>query len=69
MSNKIWVKVLQGEAKEAILNEDGVLRMKGCICLPYMGNFISTMLVEDHSLKYSIYPSETKMYKNLRQYY
>ena len=37
-------KVLSGEAKEAVLDSDGVLRIGGRICVPRTGNLIRLIL-------------------------
>ena len=58
--------VLRGEAKEAILDEEGVLRIKVRVCVPCVDNFIHTILTEAHSSRYSIHPSATKMYRDLK---
>ena len=66
---RIRDKVLQGEAKEATINEEGVLRMKGRVCVPRVDDFINTILIEAHSSRYSIHPGATKMYRDLKQHF
>ena len=66
---KIRDKVLSGEAKEAILDDEGILRIKGRICVPRVGDLIPLILKEAHSSRYSIHPGATKMYRDLRQHY
>ena len=61
--------VLRGEAKEAKIHEEGILRIKGRVCVPRVDNLIHTILIEAHSLRYSIHPGATKMYRDLRQHY
>ena len=39
-------KVLRGEAKEAKINEVGVLRIKGKVCVPRIDDLIHTILTE-----------------------
>ena len=41
--------VLQGEAKETIMDEEGVLRIKGRVCVPRVDDLIHTILTEAHS--------------------
>ncbi|XP_069155760.1 uncharacterized protein [Solanum lycopersicum] len=41
-------KVLRGEAKEAVLDSDGVLRIEGRICVPRTGDLIRLILEEAH---------------------
>ena len=61
--------VLRGEAKEAIMDEEGVLRIKGGVCVPRIDDLIHTILTEAHSSRYSIHPSATKMYRDLKQHF
>ena len=46
---RIRDKVLRGEAKEAKIDEEGVLRIKGRVCVPYVDDLIHTILTEAHS--------------------
>ncbi|XP_059285948.1 uncharacterized protein LOC132039492 [Lycium ferocissimum] len=62
-------KVLSEEVKEAILDEVGVLRIKGHICVPRVGGLIQLILEEAYSSRYSIHPGAKKIYCDLRQYY
>ncbi|XP_059306408.1 uncharacterized protein LOC132057831 [Lycium ferocissimum] len=62
-------KVLSGEAKEAMLDDEGVLRIKGHVCVSHVGGLIHLILEEAHSSRYSIHPREIKIYRNLRQHY
>ena len=41
---KIRDKVLKGETKAAILYNEGVLRIKSCICVPRTGDFTRLIL-------------------------
>ena len=41
--------VLRGEAKEAVIDEEGVLRIKGRVCVPRVDDLIHTILREAHS--------------------
>ncbi|XP_047264435.1 uncharacterized protein LOC107865203 [Capsicum annuum] len=66
---KVRDRVLQVEAKEAILDGNGVLRIKGRVYVPRVDDLISTILAEAHCSKYSIHPGATNMYRNLRQHY
>ena len=53
--------VLRGEAKEAIMDEEGVLRIKGRVCMPRVDDLIHTILTEAHISRYSIRPGATKI--------
>ena len=45
--------MLRGEAKEAIMDEEGVLRIKRRVCVPRVDDLIPTILIEAHSSGYS----------------
>ncbi|XP_059301832.1 uncharacterized protein LOC132053744 [Lycium ferocissimum] len=66
---KIRDKVLNGEAKEAMIDSEGFLRIKGSACVPRVDDLIRTILEESHSSRYFIHPGVTKIYRDLRQHY
>ncbi|XP_060216733.1 uncharacterized protein LOC132644170 [Lycium barbarum] len=55
---KIRDKVLIGEAKKAMLDSEGVLRIKGRICVPHMGVLIRLILGKAYSSRYSIHATD-----------
>ena len=59
--------MLQGEAKKAIIDEEGVLRINGRVCVPRVDDLIHTILTQALSSGYSIHPGATKMYRDLKQ--
>ena len=59
---------MQGEAKEPIIDEEGVLRIKGRVCVPRVDNLIHTILTEAHSSRYSIHTGATKMYRDIVEF-
>ena len=61
--------VLRGEAKEAIMDEEGVLRIKERVCMPRVDDLIHTILTKAHSSGDSIHPGATKMYRDLKQHF
>ena len=61
--------MLRGEAKEAKIKEEGVLRIKGRVCAPRVDYLIHTILTEAHSSRYSKHPGATKMYRDLKQHF
>ena len=61
--------VLREETKEAVIDEEGVLRIKGRVCVPCVDDLIHTILTEAHSSRYSIHPGATKMYRDLKQHF
>ena len=66
---RIRDKVLRGEAKEEKIDEEGVLRINGTICIPLVDDLIHTILIVAHSSRYSIHPGATKMYRDLKQHF
>ena len=67
--SRIWDMVLRGEAKKAIIDEEGILRIKGRVCVPRVDDLIPTILTEARSSRYSIHPGATKMYRDLKQHF
>ncbi|XP_015165067.1 uncharacterized protein [Solanum tuberosum] len=62
-------RVLRGEAKEAVLDSNGVLRIGGRIYVPKTGELTRLILEEAHCSRYSIHPGAAKMYHDLSQHY
>ncbi|WMV07947.1 hypothetical protein MTR67_001332 [Solanum verrucosum] len=62
-------KIVIGKAQETTLYAEGVLSFKGRICVPRVDGLIQKLLAESHGLQYSIHPSVTKMYRDLKQIY
>ena len=67
--SRIRDMVLRGESKEAIMDEEGVLRIKGRVCVPRVDDLIHTILIEAHISRYSIHRGATKMYRDLKQHF
>ncbi|XP_070036104.1 uncharacterized protein [Nicotiana tomentosiformis] len=61
--------VHQGGAKQVAVEDDGVLRMQGHICVPNVDGLRELILEETHSSWYSIHSGTAKMYQYLRQQY
>ena len=51
------------------MDEEGILTIKGRVCVPRIDNLIHTILKEAHSSRYSIHPGATKMYRDLKQHF
>ena len=62
-------KMLKVEAKATIFDSEGVLRIKGRICVPRTGDLSRLIMEEAHSPRYFIHPGDTKMYRDLKHYY
>ncbi|XP_070045755.1 uncharacterized protein [Nicotiana tomentosiformis] len=61
--------VLQGGSKEVVIDEDGVLRLQGRLCVPNVDVLRKKILKEAHNSRYSIHLGATNMYRDLRQHY
>ena len=51
------------------VSKDGILKFRGWLCVPDDAGVKEEILSEVHRSSYSIHPGNTKMYRNLRQYY
>ncbi|WMV33557.1 hypothetical protein MTR67_026942 [Solanum verrucosum] len=60
---------MRREAKEVVLDSDGVLRIRGSICVPKLGELTKLILEETHYSQYSIHPGAAKIYHDLSQHY
>ena len=49
-----------------MIDEEGVLRIKGRVYVPRVDDLTHTILAEAHSPRYSKHPGATKMYHDLR---
>ncbi|XP_069148581.1 uncharacterized protein [Solanum lycopersicum] len=67
--SRIRDMVLRGEAKEAKIDEEGVLKINGRVGVPRVDDLIHTILIEAHSSGYSIHPGATKLYRDLKQHF
>lgn len=47
-------KMLKGETKETILDQEGILSIKSNICVPKVDKLTRLIIDESHSLRYSI---------------
>ncbi|XP_070004354.1 uncharacterized protein [Nicotiana sylvestris] len=62
-------KVQHGNARDATIEDDRVLRMQGWICVPNVDGLWELILEEAHMSRYSIHPGAAKMFQDLRQHY
>ncbi|XP_073057247.1 uncharacterized protein [Primulina eburnea] len=54
---------------EFVLNRDGLLTFRGRICVPRGYDIRKDILIEAHTMPYSVHPGSTKMYQDLRRLY
>ena len=61
--HRIWEEVKEGLNTEFSLTSNGVLSLKGRLCIPNDKELWIQILIEAHATLYSVYPGATKMYK------
>lgn len=61
--------MFKGKANDASHDSEGVLRIKGHMCVPRISHLTKLIMEDTHSSSYSIHSWDTKMYWNLKQYY
>jgi hypothetical protein len=59
----------EGRGPDFTEDEQGTIWFKNMICVPEIDNLRETILKEAHDSAYSIHPSSTKMYQDLKQNY
>jgi hypothetical protein len=59
----------EGRGPEFTEDEQGTIWFKNRICVPDIDSLRETILKEAHDSDYSIHPSSTKMYQDLKQKY
>jgi ribonuclease HI len=59
----------EGRGLEFTEDEQGIIWFKNQICVPEIDSLCEIILKEDHDSDYSIHPSSTKMYQDLKQKY
>ncbi|WMV09841.1 hypothetical protein MTR67_003226 [Solanum verrucosum] len=67
--NEIRKKIVIGNAQETTLDAEGVLSLKGRICVPRIDDLIQKLLIESLGSRYSNLPGVTKMYRDLKKLY
>ncbi|XP_070036591.1 uncharacterized protein [Nicotiana tomentosiformis] len=55
-----------GGTKKVVIGYGGVMRLQGQISFPNFDGLREFILLEAHSLRYSIHPGVTKMYRELK---
>ncbi|KAJ8573996.1 hypothetical protein K7X08_010507 [Anisodus acutangulus] len=58
---KIIDKVMSGEAKETVIDGEGVLRIKGRVCVPRVGDLTRLIIEEALILRYLIDPGKLSL--------
>lgn len=66
---KIKEEVLAGNETEFGLSEDGVLHLKGRLCVPNDENLCKQILSKAHNTPYSVQPGATKISEDLKKHF
>jgi hypothetical protein len=61
--------ITEGRGPEFTEDEQGTIWFKDRICVPEIDSLRETILKDAHDSDYSIHPSSTKMYQDLKQKY
>ncbi|XP_070031718.1 uncharacterized protein [Nicotiana tomentosiformis] len=61
--------VLSGKIKNFLLDENGVMRLNGRLCVPNVDDLRRAIMVEAHSSRYSIHLGSTTMYHDWKDIY
>ncbi|XP_070007721.1 uncharacterized protein [Nicotiana sylvestris] len=79
VKEKQFIDPALAQMKEAVLNNktsafslsggDGVLQCQGRLCVPDVDNLWERVMAEAHNSRYSMHPSSTKMYHDLKEIY
>ncbi|XP_075483572.1 uncharacterized protein LOC142523724 [Primulina tabacum] len=59
-------QVREGKSLDHQIDDKGILRMKGRLCVPDSDNLRQEIMAEAHKSKFSIHPGSTKMYRDLK---
>ena len=66
---KILFEVQQGQSRDFVINNKGTLRLGTRLCVPNVDELRKEIMEEAHFSTYSIHPSSTKMYHDLKDTY
>jgi len=66
---RIRNEVEQGKAAGFVIDDDDVLRYRNGLCVPDVDDLRRELMVEAHQTVYTMHPSSTKMYKDLKVCY
>ena len=51
------------------ITQDGILVMKGRVCVPNVNDLRKTIMEEAHCSSYAMHPDSTKMYRTIKKNY
>jgi hypothetical protein len=61
------MRVGDGKPREFTIDENDLVRFRGHLCVPQKSEVKMDILREAHKTPYTVHPSETKMYRDLKQ--
>ena len=59
----------QGQSRDFVIDSEGILRLGTRLCVPDVYELRKKIIEETHFSTYSIHPSSTKMYNDLKDTY
>jgi hypothetical protein len=62
-------RVGDGKPQEFTIDENDLVRFRGCLCVPQKSEVKMDILREAHKTPYTVHPGETKMYRDLKQHF
>ena len=63
-------KIMKGEVEENFsISQDGMLTMKGRVCVPDVKELRKMIMEEAHCSTYAMHPGSTKMYRTIKENY
>ena len=62
-------KIINGEASEGFITQDGMLTLRGRICVPDVDDLKKLIMEEAHCSAYAMHPGSTKMYRTIKENY
>ena len=66
---KIMLEVRQGQSRDFVIVSKSTLQLGTRLCVPDVDELRKEIMEEAHFFVYSIHPSSTKMYHNLKDTY
>ena len=64
---KLKEQVLEGKNVEFSVSTNGILHFKGRLCIPNDAQLKGQLFFEAHTTPYSVHPSATKKYQDLKE--
>ncbi|WVZ63849.1 hypothetical protein U9M48_013447 [Paspalum notatum var. saurae] len=62
-------RILEGRVENFTLDDSRAIRFRGCLCVPQKAQVMDDIIREAHRSRYTLHPSENKMYQDLKKNY